>query len=347
MENKNKLIKLGLFLLFIISIIFSFNIWNNIDYFIRNLPPLKASVHRFYYTAVTPLKPLQSPIEKFEDGMILPEIFIYNPIYLSPVRNQGKCGACWAFVIAGLLSDCITVRIIKFSRSLNVQQLLSCYTEVPDCDGAAPEDVLLWLEKTGFKIAIDDEYLQSVSNCIISEKGISLKKNSVKSLCIYTEYESNINPTKKQQDVINQNIYTMKVYIRTFGPIFASISVYDDLFKFKGNGVYSKKSNNFIGGHAVEIVGWCDKGVDLRENFKEGYWVCKNSWGKSWATNYDFPGYFAIRMGTNECGIESRTGAAQPNVEYLLREDDVAGEIAYTDYVELLQYLLDKERSRF
>lgn len=347
MKIENRIIKLGLFILFIISIFLCLNIGNSTDYFIRNFPPQIISIHRFYNITVTPLKPLQSPIEKFEEGMELPEIFIYDPIHLSPVRNQGKCGACWAFVIAALLSDCITIRIIKFSRNLNVQQLLSCYKEVPGCDGAAPEDVLIWLEKSGFKVAIDDNYLQSVGECVISEKGISVKKNSVKSLCNYIENECIKNPTKEEQDIINKNIYRMKLHIRIFGPIFASISVYDDLFKFKGNKVYSKESNNFSGGHAVEIIGWCDKDVDLRENFKDGYWVCKNTWGKGWSTGYDFPGYFAIKMGVNECGIESRTGAAQPNVEYLLREDDIAGEIAYTSYKELLEYLLEKEKTRF
>ena len=347
MEQK-KLIKLVLFSLFILLFFVFIYLKNNTkDYFIRNFPPLSGAIDTFYNIAVTPLKPLQSPIEKFDPGLPLPEIFIYNSKYLAPVRNQGRCGACWAFVIAGLLADCITIRIIKFSRNLNVQQLLSCYKEVPGCDGAAPEDVLIWLEKTGFKISIDEQYLQSVSECIISEKGISVQKNSLTSLCTYIPDECINNPTKSQQDIINQNIYTMKVHIRSLGPIYSSISVYDDFFKFKGDRVYSKQSDNFVGGHAVEIVGWCDAGVDLRNNFKDGYWVCKNSWGKSWSSSYDFPGYFAIKMGTNECGIESRSGAAHPNVEYLLRNDEVAGEIAYTSYEELLQYLIEKDKTRF
>jgi hypothetical protein len=345
--KQKRLIKLGIILLFILLVIlYIYSIYKK-ECYSRKFPPLIASVHRFYNIAVTPLKPLESPIVKYKPGMYLPEIFIYNSKYLTPVRDQGRCGACWAFVIAGLLADCVTIRIIKFSKNLNVQQLLSCYKEVPGCDGAAPEDVLIWLEKTGFKISIDDQYLQSVSKCTISNKGISVQKNSVSSLCTYLQDESIINPTKEQQDILKQNIYAMKVHIRSLGPIYSSISVYNDFFRFKGDRVYSKKSDEFIGGHAVEIVGWCDAGVDLRQKFRDGYWVCKNSWGKKWASSYDFPGYFAIKMGTNECGIESRTGAADPNVEYLLRDDKFAGEIAYTSYKELLEYLLEKNKFMF
>ena len=44
-----------------------------------------------------------------------------------------------------------------------------------------------------------------------------------------------------------------------------------------------KNSDIFIGGHAVAVVGYDDT---------EGYWICKNSWGKSWGEN----GFFRIRQ---------------------------------------------------
>ena len=132
-----------------------------------------------------------------------------------------------------------------------------------------------------------------------------------------------------------------------YGPFFGSIGVYQDFFNFKGDRVYVKGSDVFVGGHAIEIVGWCDKGVDLRENFQDGYWVCKNSWSKDWATGYDFAGYFAIKMGSNECGIESRSGAAETNVEYVLEDKKIPEYFVYNTYEQLVKYIVGKRKPKF
>lgn len=61
--------------------------------------------------------------------------------------------------------------------------------------------------------------------------------------------------------------------------------VYQDFMSYKG-GVYKHTSGGFLGGHAVEMIGW---GV---ENGQE-YWLCKNSWGPNWGEQ----GYFRIAFG--------------------------------------------------
>ena len=118
----------------------------------RVFPPVIRKFFNLFFKTETPLRPLISPIKEFPKDIKLPEIYIYNPKYFSPVRDQGSCGGCWAFTISSMLSDNITIKILKFGKNLNVQQLLSCYPSKKPCEGEAPEDVLLWLEKTNFKI---------------------------------------------------------------------------------------------------------------------------------------------------------------------------------------------------
>ena len=79
------------------------------------------------------------------------------------------------------------------------------------------------------------------------------------------------------------------------GPVSASIQVFSDLQGYK-KGVYSHIGGaQPEGGHAIKLLGWgTEAGVD--------YWLAANSWGASWG---GLGGYFKIKKGTNECGVES------------------------------------------
>ena len=55
------------------------------------------------------------------------------------------------------------------------------------------------------------------------------------------------------------------------------------------------------GGHAVKILGWgTDNGTP--------YWLVANSWDTDWGES----GFFRIRRGHNECGIEEAIVAGLP-----------------------------------
>eukprot|EP01086_Lenisia_limosa_P017294 TRINITY_DN83_c0_g1_i4.p1 TRINITY_DN83_c0_g1~~TRINITY_DN83_c0_g1_i4.p1 ORF type:complete len:105 (-),score=39.16 TRINITY_DN83_c0_g1_i4:30-344(-) len=57
--------------------------------------------------------------------------------------------------------------------------------------------------------------------------------------------------------------------------------------------------------HAVLLVGY---GVDEETGMK--YWIVQNSWGEDWGES----GYFRIRRGTDELGIESSAAYFVPIV---------------------------------
>lgn len=86
------------------------------------------------------------------------------------------------------------------------------------------------------------------------------------------------------------------------GPVEADFTVYADFPNYK-SGVYQAHSSEQLGGHAVKILGW---GV---EN-DVPYWLVANSWNEDWGDK----GFFKIRRGTNECGIENDINAGLPDV---------------------------------
>jgi len=76
------------------------------------------------------------------------------------------------------------------------------------------------------------------------------------------------------------------------GPVETAFTVYTDFANYV-SGIYHHVSGGVEGGHAVRIVGW---GVDGGNK----YWKVANSWNPYWGEN----GYFRIKRGNSECGIE-------------------------------------------
>jgi len=77
------------------------------------------------------------------------------------------------------------------------------------------------------------------------------------------------------------------------GPVETAFTVYDDFANY-AEGIYHHVSGSMLGGHAVRMVGW---GV---ENGNK-YWKVANSWNPYWGEK----GYFRIKRGDNDCGIEN------------------------------------------
>lgn len=84
-----------------------------------------------------------------------------------------------------------------------------------------------------------------------------------------------------------KTITNPKDWIATNGPIMTGMEVNWDFFCYT-DGVYTYDYGDFIGNHAICVVGYDDT---------QKCWICKNSWGTSWGED----GFFKIAYG--ECGI--------------------------------------------
>lgn len=82
-------------------------------------------------------------------------------------------------------------------------------------------------------------------------------------------------------------------------------------------GVYQHVTGNYIGSHAVKILGW---------GYENGtaYWLAANSWNVNWGDDgkvanlchcvilYKFLGFFKVLRGKDEVGIEDNVYAGIP-----------------------------------
>lgn len=293
------------------------------------------------YILNTPLTPLKSKILIYPE-IETPNFLCYNPKKLVSPVNQGQfCGSCWAIIISEIISDRI---ITKYNGSLKIrfsaQQLLDCYNYPNGCNGQSPEDALIWLIKNKSILTTENNipYQQMYTNVITTNKnscsiksGIQLENNSLYSITTFIDDNESKIGVKNKEDSIKllKNIENMKRDLLLRGPFFATISIYNDLYNFTENEPYVNKSDVFIGGHAIEIVGYCEPGVDKRNGYIDGYWICKNSWGLDWPKNPIYPGYFTIKMGLNVCGIESRCCGVDPLPE---KKQININNVAFTDF---------------
>ena len=246
-----------------------------------------------------PLTPFRAPLKRLPPVSI-PDSLIHKSI--TPIHDQGDCGACWAFAICDTLSDRAYLRG-RHRLTLSSQQLLNCY-DPTGCDGGSPEECVIWLANNQFRINTSKKIPYkassggdtSIRKCVLGGV-VGVGENSVVSIVEF------IPEIGYDISTLKQNVENMKRELVLGGPMYTAISVYDDLFQFTGDGVYERDpKSHLIGGHAVEIVGY----------HRDQYWVCKNSWGDEWPRDSKTPGYFKVKMGVNMCGIESRCGSAEP-----------------------------------
>lgn len=196
--------------------------------------------------------------------------------WLTPVRNQGNCGSCWAFGATAQVES--WQKIFRGDPTLDIdlseQYFLSC-TDVGSCDGGNPGEALSYFRRYGVPPERFLPYRASDTvSCSNTGAGWQEELVTIPGWGFVTKEEGLID-----------NIKNALMY----HPVSASYDVYED-FDYYNGGVYEYVWGNYEAGHAVLIVGWNDA---------DSCWICKNSWGSWWGEN----GYFRIKWG--QCGIDS------------------------------------------
>jgi C1A family cysteine protease len=198
--------------------------------------------------------------------------------YVTSVKDQEQCGACWAFASTAALESriLITSRTPDTDLNLSEQSMVSCEEDQYGCGGGYLDYAVEFLRTTG--IPLESCYPFTSGNGITGACGgcADWQQNTYR----ITAFEN-----------VATSVEAMKSAIVKYGPLFAAMTIYQDFLSYK-SGVYTHVTGTVVAGHAVTIVGYDDA---------EQCWIAKNSMGPDWGEN----GFFKIRAGTNEVGIES------------------------------------------
>ncbi|KAL4508002.1 hypothetical protein ABPG72_021375 [Tetrahymena utriculariae] len=208
---------------------------------------------------------------------------------VSPVKDQGGCGSCWAFASAAVLESAAAIAAGPGQlKTLSTQQLVSC---VPNpnqcggtggCSGAVAELAFSYTTLYG----ITSEYKYSYQSYF------------------GTTYSCKYDPKTQSAEVINQGYANVTPNdqnallqaVATVGPI--AISVDASNWASYEEGVFDgcDYSKNVDINHAVVLVGY---GTDPKYG---DYWLVRNSWG----TDYGEDGYIRIkRESVAQCAMDT------------------------------------------
>jgi len=198
---------------------------------------------------------------------------------VSPVKDQGQCGSCWAFSVVGNIESANAMKngkIVQFSE----QQLVSCDDNGDEgCNGGLEENAYNYIIQAG-GLETEDDYPYSSDEgddgtCEFDDSKIAV---SIKSFVTISQDEDEIADSLKK-----------------YGPLSIAINASDSLMSYTG-GVVDLDEDECSPqalDHAVLLVGYGtdDDGTD--------YWIIKNSWNTNWGED----GYFRFARGKGVCGM--------------------------------------------
>lgn len=198
---------------------------------------------------------------------------------VTPVKDQGQCGSCWAFSTTGGIEGAHAISTGTLS-SFSEQELVDCSSAQGNqgCDGGLMDDGFDYVEANGLCFESAYPYEGTDGSC---------RKSQCQSQVTVTGYT----------DITAGSTSDLKTASGNVGPISIAVDA-NFWWQMYTGGIFDKTCNPNSLDHGVLLVG-----------YGSNYWTVKNSWAEGWGES----GYIRLAGTTaNTCGLAN--SASYPSV---------------------------------
>jgi len=190
---------------------------------------------------------------------------------ITPVKNQGSCGSCWAFAATAEMEAFIKI-YYGIETDLSEQQSVSCNPYGAGCGGGwAPASYYVF-RNYGAVLENCEPYMGMDPPAAPCTQDNFLKYGTI------TDY-----------NYISNNVEQIKAALQ-YGPVCTAIDA-SAAFENYASGCYD--APGYGTNHLVLIVGYDDRSCD-----GNGAWLIKNSWGPGFGVG----GYITVQYGAGSVG---------------------------------------------
>jgi cathepsin L len=208
---------------------------------------------------------------------------------VTPVKNQGQCGSCWAFSTTGSVEGWIKAVKGAALISLSEEELVECSTSYGNdgCNGGMYTYAGKYIHASGDTTESAYPYSSSAGvtgTCACGKTNACTPSTDTLQLTAITMFTG--------ENAIGTHCDTQ--------PVSVAIQANQAVFQDYSSGTFCSSLCGTNLDHAVLVVGYANdsKGTP--------YWKVKNSWGTTWG----MAGYIDMCRNQNICGIGKEPGYA-------------------------------------
>ena len=233
------------------------------------------------YTMRIPLNRAPETIEEVDVSDLPEKVDWRDKGWVTPVKNQGDCGSCWAFSVTGTIEGAYAKANGKLI-SLSEQQMVNCDPIDHGCNGGSMNVAYDYIIRAG-GLDSEESYpytAKDPAECKFSLENVTATISGYKEIKWGSETE-------------------LLKAVAEVGPISVGMNAGFPGFQDYHSGVVTPDHcPPTLIDHGVLAVGYGHEKHFFRKG--QDYWLIKNSWGSSWGMD----GYFKIiRNDNNMCGI--------------------------------------------
>ncbi|KAK6030055.1 papain family cysteine protease [Ostertagia ostertagi] len=191
---------------------------------------------------------------------------------LTPVKDQGQCGSCWAFATVASVEAANAIKTGNLTR-LSEQEMVDCDTQNNGCQGGYRPYAMRFVQQKGLMKEEQYPYVGTHQNtCLLKPDTVRAPKRDVQERVFIQSHR-----------MLSANEEVIADWIASNGPV----TFGQFLTVMNVRRLHVQLPKRYL----------CPYKDRLREN-GQPFWLVKNSWGTRWGQ----AGYFKLARGQNACG---------------------------------------------